>query len=199
VEELFRKIAPYNSGITRLVLNNPRIWSPVLKPILQKSVTSNALIRTTQAVTMLRGSDKENVLPDLATASVNCRILPGETIGDVVSHIEKSTAGLGVRVKPIPELEGNDPLPVSSTSTETYRALDGAVRSVFPDTVVVPSIVLATTDSRHFKTVSDNIYRFVPVVLTRSLLGSIHSSNERIPVVGLKNACRVYRELLKNF
>jgi len=197
VEELFRKIAPYNSGFTRLVLNNPRLWGPVLKPILQKSVTSNALIRTTQAVTMLRGSEKENVLPHRATAAVNCRILPGETIEDVIAHIERTTSGIGVRVRTVPELEGNNPLPVSSTDTETYRALDEAVRSAYPDTVVVPTIVLVTTDSRHFSTISENIYRFVPVILDKDLLGSIHSSNERLPIESLTKACRVYRRLLE--
>lgn len=197
VAELLRNSAPYTKGLTRLVLRNPALWSPLIKRTLQASDTSNALVRTTQAVTMLQGSKKENVLPQRASAVVNCRILPGETIEDVIQHLRLATSGLGVEIRRIPELEGNNPLPISSTTDEGYLLLESAISEVYTDTAVGPSIVLATTDSRHFLNVSENIYRFVPVVLDKELLASIHSSNERMPVESLEKAVQVYRKLIE--
>ncbi len=199
VAEMFKYIAPHTQGPTKLLLKNSRLCAALLKPFLQKSHTSNALIRTTQAVTMLQGSTKENVLPDRASAVVNCRILPGETMEDVVSHMRRAIKGLPVKIEPIAHLQGNNPLPVSRIDQEGYRWLETAIKRVYPDIIVAPSIVMATTDSRHFKECSDNIYRFVPFVLDRSLLGSMHSTNERLPLDTLAKAVQVYARLFEHF
>lgn len=199
VAELFTYIAPHTRGFTKIALQNSRLFAPVLKPRLASSPTSNALIRTTQAATMLQGSPKENILPSRASAVMNCRILPGETIDDVIRHMQRAVEGLAVTIQPMAELEGNDPLPVSGTQQPGYRWLVNAVESVFPDIIISPSIVLVTTDSRHFKDCSDNIYRFIPFVLDRSLLDSIHSADERIPLDNLQAAVRVYSRLLEQF
>lgn len=197
VAELLRNIAPHTRGFAKLALRNPTLWGPVLKRSLQSSTTSNALVRTTQAVTMLQGSPKENVLPDKSSAVINCRILPGETIEDVLNHFRRTTEGIGVEVGLFQGPNGCDPLPVSSTSSEGYQLLSRAIGTVFPEVVVSPSIVLAATDSRYFYGVSDNIYRFVPVVLNRELFDTIHGTDERISIEGLKKACRVYGELFQ--
>ncbi len=198
VVAFLKNIAPLNPGFIRFVLSRPRLFDPVLKKFMQRSPTSNALVRTTQAVTMLQGSGKENVLPARASAVINCRILPGETIEDVIAHIGKSTTGLGVRVGRLtPEL-GSTPLPISSPDTVTYRALEEAILAAFPDIAVVPTVVTVTTDSRHFAEISDNIYRFIPMVLDRARMNSIHSVNERIPIENIHQAVRVYRTLLEN-
>ncbi len=199
VAELFDYIAPHTRGFTKLALQNSRLFAPLLKPLLQRSHTSNALIRTTQAATMLQGSPKENVLPARASAVMNCRILPGETIEDVVRHMQRAVDGLAVKIEPIAHLEGNNPLPVASTQEAGYRWLADAVKAEYPEVIVSPSIVLVTTDSRHFKECSDNIYRFIPFVLNKALLGSIHSADERLPLDNLHAAVRVYSRLLEQF
>ena len=197
VAELFEYIAPHTRGVTRMVLQNSRLFAPVLKSMLQRAHTSNALIRTTQAATMLQGSLKENVLPARASAVMNCRILPGETIEDVVLHMQRVVNGLEVKIEPLAHLEGNNPLPVSSTEEAGYRWLEASIQAVYPNTIVAPSIVLVTTDSRHFKECSDNIYRFIPFILDKQLLGSIHSADERLPLDNLNEAVQVYRRLLE--
>ncbi|MDZ7794776.1 MAG: hypothetical protein U5P10_14135 [Spirochaetia bacterium] len=90
-------------------------------------------------------------------------------------------------------------LPVSSITQNGFRWLEGAIMGVYPDIIVAPSIVLVTTDSRNFKECSDNIYRFIPFVLDRSLLGSIHSTNERVPLDTLAKAAKVYARLFEHF
>ncbi len=197
VAELFEYVAPYSQGFTKFLLANTRLFSPLLRPILQRTNTTNALVRTTQAATMLQGSLKENVLPARASAVLNCRILPGETVDDVIRHMQKAVDGLPVKVGPVPHLEGSNPLPVSSTEQPGYLWLKEAINAEYPEVIVAPSIVVVTTDSRHFREQSDNIYRFIPFILNRSLLGSIHSTNERTQLDVLKKAVRVYSGLLQ--
>jgi len=57
---------------------------------------------------------------------------------------------------------------------------------------------LGATDSRHFKDVSPNIYRFVPYHINEETLVSFHGVNERISVQDYENAIRFYIQLIKN-
>jgi carboxypeptidase PM20D1 len=197
VKQLMRGIAPHTRGLKRLLLARPRLFRPLLLRVLSAAPRSSAMVRTTRAVTMLSGSPKENVLPERARAVVNCRIIPGESMDLVQSRIERACRPCGVDVERIPELQANDPLPVADTDGEGYRLISRAVGSTFPEAAVVPSLVLGTTDSRHFKSLTDNVYRFVPVVLNNELLGSIHGANERIPVDAVLKAVSAYESMLQ--
>jgi carboxypeptidase PM20D1 len=197
VEQLLKGISPHVKGAKRLLLAHPRLARPLLLRVLSNSPRSNALIRTTRAVTMLSGSTKENVLPERSQAVVNCRILPGETMNDVLNRIDKAGRRYGVTVERIPELQANDPLPVADTAAPGYLLIARAVNSVYPDAAVVPSLVLGTTDSRHFSSLTDNIYRFVPFLLNSDLLATVHGTDERVPVETILKAVSSYEAVFQ--
>ncbi len=73
----------------RFMLSNLWITKPLVMMFLQKSPTSNALIRTTLTPTMAEGSPAGNILPQRANVSINSRILQGECINDVIEHIKR--------------------------------------------------------------------------------------------------------------
>jgi carboxypeptidase PM20D1 len=197
VEMLMRGVAPHVKGLRGKLLAHPQLIRPLLLRMLSAGPRSNALVRTTRAVTMLSGSLKENVLPRRALATINCRILPGDTIKGVLNAIDKLCRPYGVTVERIPELQANDPLPVADVEGEGYLLISRAVNSVYPEAAVVPSLVLGTTDSRHFKEVAENIYRFVPFVLDSELLGTVHGVDERVPVETVLKAVSAYEAILQ--
>ncbi len=80
-----------------------------------------ATLHTTIAPTMLRGSPKENVLPQDATAWINYRIAPGTTADDVMRRATDATQGLGVQLAW--EGPAYDPSPVSSSTSQAYRVM----------------------------------------------------------------------------
>jgi len=59
-------------------------------------------------------------------------------------------------------------------------------------------LVVGGTDSKHFKNVSDNIYRFLPIHINSRNIKSFHGINERISVIDFENAIRFYVQLIQN-
>jgi carboxypeptidase PM20D1 len=184
---------PFN---LRLIFANLWLFGGPVQLRLAASPETNAMVRTTAAVTVIEGGTKDNVLPEMARATVNYRVLSGDTIEDVRAHIVKVIGDPRVEVN----IDPNNRFPPShqsSTRTDPYARLQETIRAVFPGTVVIPFMVTAGTDARHYEPVCDNIYRFLPIRLIPRDLDRIHGIDER---VGTKNYARVvvfYRHLIR--
>ncbi len=194
--ELFAFLSPEMPFGLRVVFANPWLFGPVIRSQLSRAPSSNALLRTTTAPTMLEGSPKENVLPQRATAVVNFRILPGDTVAGVLERVRKVIDDPRVEVRALGN--GVEPSPRSSSGARAFVLVARTVREIFPGAVVAPSLVLGSTDSRHYAPISDDVYRFLPVWLTPEDLGRIHGTNERVSVEALAQCVRFYRQLILN-
>ncbi len=184
---------PFNALFANLWLTEG-----LLKWQFSQKTTSNALLRTTTAPTIISGGIKDNLLPTTAQATINFRILPGETTKTVADYVRKTIADDHIQVKEYAGSFGNNPSKVSSTNTFGFLVIQKSIREVFPNAVVAPALVIAATDSRHYQEVSDNIYRFLPMQLTNEDLSRIHGINERISVENYHQAIRFYRQLILN-
>ncbi len=100
VKEFIEHIGPEMPFGYRLLLANLWLLQPVLNSTFPSNPALNASIRTTTAVTIVQGGVKENVLPSSAVAIVNFRLLPGNTIADVVEHVRRETADPHIEVRP---------------------------------------------------------------------------------------------------
>ncbi len=181
----------------RMIFANLWLTEGLLKSQLQKGKTTNALIRTTIAPTMLEGSNKDNVLPNVARAVVNFRILPGDTPDSVIEYVRKTVNDPSVEVKPlIKQVQG--PSPVAGIDSKSFLTLQKTIRQVFPDVVVAPSLVIAATDSRHFAILTKDVYRFAPMILKSEDMARLHGINERIAVDNYLQMIKFYRQLIIN-
>jgi carboxypeptidase PM20D1 len=193
--EMFETLAPELSGFQRVALSNLWLFGPVVQAQLEKSASMNTMLRTTTALTMVNGGVKDNVIPAQAEATVNFRILPGESRESVMQHVRAKT---GERFE-LYALPGSaEPTPITPTSSSSYKLLERTVRSLFPDTIVTPGLYVAASDSRVFVDVADHIYRFSPVRVTREDLPRLHGTNERIASANLVELVRFYHQLLRN-
>jgi carboxypeptidase PM20D1 len=163
--------------------------------MLGKSAATNAMMRTTTALTVINAGNKENVLPGQAQAVVNFRTLPGDTAEIVAAYVRKVVADDRVEVK----LLGTafEASRVSSPASALYRAAEQAVREVFPGAIAAPGLMLAATDGRHFEAIADNVYRFTPVRAGPEDLNRFHGTDERIGVANLAEMIRFYHRLLQ--
>ena len=97
-----------------------------------------------------------------------------------------------------PRLDGPARLPERSPADAApFEALQEVIRSVFPDVLVAPGLMIARTDARHYARVSDHVYRFSPVRMGPEDLGRLHGTNERISVKGLGDSVRFYYHLIR--
>ena len=187
-------LAPHVDGVQGLALRNRRLLGPVVERALSGKPTTDALLRTTTAVTMMRAGVKENILPRSATATVNFRLLPGDSVDDVLAHVRD--------VIDDPEIEimqgkGSPASAVASTESEGYADLVAAIGVVYPDAVVAPGLVLGGTDSSHYGRIADDAYRFAPLDLDISDSARMHGVNERIGVENYARCIDFYEALIR--
>jgi carboxypeptidase PM20D1 len=193
---MFDSIAPEMPGLNRVVLSNLWLFAPVVKQQLEQNAGTNAMLRTTTALTVVHAGNKDNVLPGRADAVVNFRVRPGDTVAGVVDHVKQTVNNEAVHA----ELDAgsSEPSRVSPVTAPQYALINRTIREVFSDAVVAPGIVIGATDSRHYGEVSDNVYRFSPVRAGKDDLPRFHGTNERIGVDNYLEAVRFYVQLVKN-
>ncbi|RKH32973.1 M20 family peptidase [Corallococcus sicarius] len=191
---LFEHVGPEMGFGLRLLFANTWLFAPLIERQLAAAPSTNASIRTTAAATMLEGSPKPNVLPSQARAVLNVRPLPGDSLDDVRAHVREVVDDARVELL----AEGDEASPVSRLDTEGWRQLQRSIRQVFPDVVVAPFLTVAATDARHFYPLSDSVYRFMPVHMTREDLTRMHGRDERLSVAGHAAAIRFYAQYLRN-
>lgn len=169
IDKQLEYMGPELPFLTRMAFANPWLFEgPILEGL-------NA--HTTTAPTIIDGGMKNNVIPTVAEATINFRILPGENIESVQKHIE-SVVSDKVRV----ELSGfaTNPSPVSGIDSEPYKVLEKTIRSLFPESVVVPGLVGGGTDARYFYDIADEVYRFYPIRLNPDSFTQFHGIDEKI-------------------
>jgi carboxypeptidase PM20D1 len=196
--QMFDYVGPEMPFGMKLLFANRWLFSPLIKSELEKTKSMNAIIRTTIAPTIFNAGTKENVLPQKATAMVNFRLLPGDSVEYAVKHVKESIDDPRIMIT-ISEI--HQPLeasPVSDINQESYRILQQSIRQVFPQSIAAPFLVVAGTDTRHYKNISGNIYRFLPVRITSEDLERFHGTNERLGVNNLEEMVKFYIQLIRN-
>lgn len=193
--EMFSRIAPEMSPAMRVVLSNLWLFGPLVRHQLEQGPSTNAMLRSTSALTMVAAGNKANVLPGEATANVNVRLLPGDTVAAAVDHARRAVADPAVQVSAAPGMQ-SEASPVSATDAPSYRLIERTVRELFPGTVVAPGLMIGATDSRHLVGLADQVYRFSPVRARAEDLPRFHGTNERISTANLAELVAFYHRLL---
>lgn len=192
--QMFDTIAPEMSGFSRVALSNLWLLGPVVQKQLESGATTNAMLRTTTALTLVNAGNKENVLPGRAEATVNYRLLPGDSLASVQQHVKQSIANDRFELKVLPG--ATEPSKVAPTDSASYKLIERTVRELFPGTIVAPGLMIGGTDSQHFGNVSDHIYKFSPVRAKPEDLSRFHGTNERVASSNLAELIRFYHRLL---
>ena len=197
-QELFDHIGPEMSLPNKAIFANTWLFEGLLQSQLSKAPSSNAILRTTMAPTIINGGVKENVLPTKVSATINFRIIPGETSETVINYLEKTIDDERVKIVQQAASFSSEPSKVSSSSSFGFNALQKTTKEIFPEAIVSPSLVIAGTDSRHYEPVSENIYRFMPMQLKNEDLKRIHGIDERISIENYKTMIAFYYQLILN-
>jgi len=191
--DMLQSLAPTAPFTVKMAVANAWLFKPLLVKQIGASSAGAALLHTTIAPTMLRGSPKENVLPQDATAWINYRIGPGDTSADVMARAKQAVGALPVALSWIKPPE--EPSPVSSTRSEGWKVL-AAVAGKVTGAPVAPSLVTAGTDSRYLQGVAADVYRFQPMEFSLTDVGMIHGTDEHMTLKNLETAIQFYARLI---
>ena len=192
-EVLFEFVAPEMSFGMKYVFANKFVFEPVIEKILLQEPASAALIRTTIAPTIFHAGEQYNALPEKASAIVNLRLMPGDSLEEVKEYIEKTIDDKDIKVT----LEGSEATGVSAVDSWHFRTIQQSAKNVYDDAVIAPYLMFAGSDAKHYDTIAENTYRFLPVQLTSEDLNRMHGTNEHISFKNYINAIHFYMEVIK--
>lgn len=158
-----------------------------IAPLIESS------LRSTATPTVLAAGEKSNVVPGTARARVDVRILPGDD--DTVRETLQDLAGEDAEVRPGPWWPATE-APIDAAILDALRS---AIAAEDPDAVVVPYLLPASTDNKHFADLGIAGYGFVPlrVPLDFDVFGRFHAADECVPVESLRFCARVTAEILR--
>ena len=194
--ELADKVGRCATFPARLVTSNIKLLKPALEKGLSYVPPAASMLRTTFGVTMASGSPQANVLPQRASIVVNFRMYPGQTVEDVLAHLKKV-----IRYKKDIEINllpgWKNPSAISPTDSRAFAAIERICRSMNPNTVVAPYLVMGGTDACHYQDVCENIYRYSPFRVGTKLLLTTHGTNERIPIAAMEAGVAFFKRYIK--
>jgi carboxypeptidase PM20D1 len=194
--QMLEFLGPEMAWAKRLALANLWLFDPLVRKQLADSPLTNAAIRTTLAPTLFHAGVKENVLPTQASAVVNLRILPGDTIAGATEHVRTTIDDPRVKITPLPIRV--EPSAVSDIEVASFQLINQTIRQTIPNALVAPALLVAATDSRHYAGLTKNIYRFLPITLRSGDARRYHGIDERIALEDYERCVRFYAQLIRN-
>ena len=126
---------------------------------------------------------------------VNFRIFPGQTIEDVTKHMKKVIRNKKVEINVLPGWK--NPSAISPTDSRAFGVIERICRSMDPNTIVAPYLVMGGTDACHYQPMCENIYRYSPFKAGVELLLTTHGTNERIPVAALEDGVAFFKRYIR--
>ena len=194
----FDELLPHMPFHLKILFANHWLFDPFIDWLISNKPALNAGVRTTVAATMISGGSAENALPVSASAIINVRILPGDSIASVTDRIKDLIDDDQVRIETIGT--ASEPSAVSNTEGSGYRLVRRTVHQVSgkQSTIVAPRLVVAATDARHYSELSEQILRFLYIPVTPDSISGLHGPNERIAIDDLANAIQFYYQLIRN-
>lgn len=186
-------IGPEMPFLQKVIFANQWLFEGLIIGIYEKSPTGNAVMRTTAVPTIIDAGIKDNVVPTIAKATVNFRLLPGDKINEVIEQVKLKVNDERVKIS-----SANSFLAEASAVTPTnnfaFEKVNETIRKSSANTLVAPLLLIGGTDSRHFGEVSKGIIKFSPMI---DPIG-FHGIDERVSLESYRTAIWFYEQLLRD-
>jgi acetylornithine deacetylase/succinyl-diaminopimelate desuccinylase-like protein len=164
-----------------------------MERLAAKSPQFNATLRTTCVATQLEGGHAVNALPQLAAATVNCRVLPEDSLEYVQTTLKQIVADDEVSIKTT-----EDPLagPASPIRPDLFKSIAESSNKIFPGIPVVPMMVMGATDGKYLRIAGIPTYGFQGFFFDRNDI-RFHGRDERMPVASFYEGQSFLYDLVK--
>ena len=192
--QMFDTLGRHSSLLYRIIFANLWCFEWVIDLLGRLSGGEiNALVRTTSAFTQMEGSSARNVIPPEASMVANMRLNPADSVESALEYLRKTVGNDAVEIT---ALESCPPSPISRTDCAAWDKVSAAVAGTWEGCIVSPYLMVQCSDSRHYRDLSDHVYRFSAMDLTSQERSTIHGHNEHIRLETLERAVEFYIRLM---
>jgi acetylornithine deacetylase/succinyl-diaminopimelate desuccinylase-like protein len=159
---------------------------------------TNAIQRSTISLTWFRSGvgdpPKINVIPSVAEAGLDCRVLPGTTRDQWIADVRRRLGDPSLKIDVVNE--SDDPV-LTTQDSALYRSLDEAIRRRHPDAIVTPILIPYGTDSNAFRPKGVKSYGIFPAILPADVVTQMHGDAEWVPLEAVAEAAQVLFEAVR--
>lgn len=193
--EMLKRFSPYMKGIIKFVCGHPALFKGILKKIIPTiSSTAGAMMKTTVAFTMAKGSNSSNVLPERAWIKADMRCSHHQGIKKSIRNITELAKKYDIETEVT--YRGKETA-MSDYNSDSFKVLESAVTKYFPDVATVPYFMTGASDCRFFSHLTEHHYRFVPFYIDDEQYESIHGIDESVNIETLEPAVDFYKYVMK--
>jgi carboxypeptidase PM20D1 len=195
-EAFFTQIAPMVPGIQGFFMRHARAFKPLFFKAAANNPDVASMLHTTTAITQLKGSAAENVMPSQVDAVINIRLLSPWTTETACRFIKKAINDERVSIS-IYGMASNPVMACKNYEQDGWVQIKTALEEAWPGIPVIPFIMTAVTDSRHYQKLCNSTFRFIPYKLDSKELSGIHGHDERISEENIRRGLIFYTALMR--
>ena len=193
--QMFERLAPYAGFGMKLLFGNMWLFKPLLKTVMPMlSAQAGAMLKTTVAFTMQKGSDACNVIPQEASVWANLRYIPHQGMDESNAILSRIAKKYDLTTEVINAHDFSEPV---DTEGEAWKLVESVIEKTFPGLAYSPYVMTGGTDSRFYQEICPNCIRFGPVIYGPEQLKGMHGVNEHIEIASLPGAVDFYKNVIQ--
>ena len=190
--QISEEVRQYFNTLKELDVIDDEINDQFFNSIIKHDSYANSILTNSVAITQIDAGYKNNVVPSLASASLDARLVPGYDLEQFIDELKLIIDDQSVEIEKVF---------TSSTSTSPidnniYDSIKKVVNQIVPDASVVPYVTTGFTDSRVFRRFGVPAYGFMPVLVSKDELRGIHGVDEKISLDNLLLGVKILYHLI---
>ena len=194
VQSMFEQLAPYAPFYMKLLFRNIWLFRPLLlKALPMISPAAGAMLKTTIAFTMLKGSDAYNVLPQEAVLGANMRFIPHEGMASSLAKVRKLAEKHDLKLEVFHAVDASRSVDIHGPG---FSLVSEVIQETFPGLETCPYVMTGATDARNYERIAEHVVRFAPVIYGPEQMKGMHGLNENIEYNCLPGAVDFYKNLI---
>ncbi len=153
----------------------------------------SAMLRNTISLNVMKAGSKTNVIPSLAVADLDARLLPDQEIDDFIGSVRDKLADDEIDIDIIAAAKASE----SPVDTDDCQRILQVLGDSFPDAIITPWLMIGTSDSRFFREKGIPCYGVCPKFISMDHMKMIHGIDEQISIENMVEGSKVFCEIVR--